>query len=42
MIPLGTPAVATILGDLGVSFPVPGLRVYCETAPAVLDGLSTA
>jgi hypothetical protein len=40
--PLGTPAVATILGDLGVSFPVAGLRVYCETAPAVLDRLSTA
>ena len=42
MSPLGTPAVATILGDLGVSFPVAGLRVYCETAPAVLDRLSTA
>ena len=42
MIPLGTPAVATIGGDLGVSFPVAGSRVYWETAPAVGDRLSTA
>ena len=42
MFPLGWPAVGTVLGDLGVSFPVAGLRVYCETAPAVLDRLLTA
>ena len=31
----GTPATATVLGDLGVSFPVAGLMLYCEMASAV-------
>ena len=40
--PMGWRVPGTFLGGMGVSFPVAGLRVYCETAPAVLDRVLTA
>ncbi len=42
MMPLGPAAVGTVLGALGVSFPVAALMVYCEISPGALEGESTA
>src|SRR5258708_5290539 len=38
--PVGPPGAATVLGDMGVSFPVAGLMLYSEMSFAVQSGPS--